>query len=131
MRSRWISDQPRPNVSLRDSIETDPAQGRPVCDHARMTSARPQSPIERISAPVLLRLHALPRWAFPAFTAVLLVGGLVTTNVVISTMSFGLLTLFLGWLIALSWQILPWSARLMRLAVIGSLIFLCIDRLTA
>lgn len=91
-------------------------------------SARPRSALERLSTPALLRLHAMPRWAFPAFTALLLVGGLLVPNSAVAAVLLGLLALSLAWLVALSWPRLNALARLMRVAVIGGLVFVIVNR---
>ena len=59
------------------------------------------SALQRFSAPILLRLHGMPRWLFPIFTALLLVGGLLINNTIIATALLGALTLILLWLVAL------------------------------
>lgn len=87
------------------------------------------SRLQRASTPVLLRLHRAPRWLLPVLTAVLMFGGLFTSNAVISALLFALLGVFLAWLVALSWNLLTPGARLMRLAVIGSIAFVVVSRL--
>lgn len=90
--------------------------------------ARPRTALERLSAPVLLRLHGMPRWLFPFLTGILLVGGLMVTNLIIATIFLTLLMLMLLWLIALSWPLLSVVARLMRSAVLVSLLLVTIAR---
>ncbi len=92
-------------------------------------SARPRSTVERISAPIVLRLHGLPRWLFPLFTALLLVGGLMVANGAVGAILLSLLALLLLWLIALSWPLLSPLARLMRLAVLIGLCLVIVNRL--
>lgn len=91
--------------------------------------ARPRSAVERFSAPILLRLHGLPRWLFPLFTALLLLGGLMVGNAVLAAVLLSVLLLLLLWLIALSWPLLTPLARLMRLAVLVGLGFVIVNRL--
>ena len=90
--------------------------------------ARPRTALERVSTPILIRLHGMPRWLFPLLTAVLLVGGLLATNAVVAVVLLGLLMLLLLWLIALSWPLLTPVARLMRAAVVLSLAFVVVAR---
>ena len=92
-------------------------------------AARPRSPLERMSAPVLLRLHGMPRWIVPFVTAVLLVGGLLTSNAILAAVLVGLLLLLLLWLVALSWPLLSVFARLLRGAVIVGLVMVIIGRI--
>lgn len=90
--------------------------------------ARPRTRLEQWSAPVLLRLHGMPRWLFPFVTGILLVGGLMVANPVIAAIFLSLLLLMLLWLIALSWPLLSPVARLMRGAVLLSLLMVIIAR---
>ncbi len=84
------------------------------------TSSRPsggaRSAVERASRPVLLRLTALPR-ALPFLTllAVLVVGLLIGGGVGVGATA--LVTVFVGWLMYLSWPRLTTAERLGRLAV--------------
>lgn len=94
----------------------------------KATPARPRTRIETWSTPALLRLHALPRWAFPLFTAALLVGGLLVPNGMLAAALLTVLLLLLAWLISLSWPLLRPLPRLMRLAVIGGLVMVIVGR---
>lgn len=75
-----------------------------------------RSAVERASRPVLLRLTALPR-AVPFLTllALLVVGLLVGGGV--GAGATALVTVFVGWLMYLSWPRLTTAERLGRLAV--------------
>lgn len=86
------------------------------------------SALHRWSAPVLLRMHGWPRWLFPIFTALLLVGGLVIPSAAVSAVLLSLLALVLLWLIALSWPILKPAPRIMRLLVLGALVLATVQR---
>ncbi len=86
------------------------------------------SALHRWSAPILLRLHGWPRWLFPVFTAVLLVGGLMASNTVVATLLLAMLSLILLWLIAISWPVLKPVPRLMRLLVLGALLVVTVQR---
>lgn len=86
------------------------------------------SALQRYSAPLLLRMHGLPRWLFPVFTALLLVGGLLVPNAIAATVLLSLLGLILLWLVALSWPILRPIARLMRVLVLGALVMVIVGR---
>lgn len=91
-------------------------------------SARPQSAVQRLSAPVLLRLHRLPRWTLPLVTAALLVGGLGTPPGWVPVLFLVPLGALLVWLLSLSWALLTPIARLMRLAVVVALVLLTVGR---
>ena len=86
------------------------------------------SALQRYSAPILVRLHGLPRWLFPIFTAALLVGGLLVPNAVAATVLLSALALVLLWLIALSWPVLRPIPRIMRLLVLGALVMVIVGR---
>ncbi len=103
-----------------------PAPSRPS---RAAQAARPRSAVQRISAPVLLRLHGLPRWLFPVFTALLLLGGLMVPSAAIAAFLLCLLLLLLLWLVALSWPLLTPLARVMRLAVLVGLGFVIVNRI--
>lgn len=88
---------------------------------AKAEPQRPRSALERFSAPLLLRLHGTPRWAFPLLTAALLLGGLLVPTPWLAALLLALLMLLLAWLVALSWPLLSPTARIMRLLVLGGL----------
>lgn len=93
-----------------------------------VTRVNKTSALQRYSAPLLVRLHGLPRWLFPIVTAALLVGGLLVTTPVLAVVLLSLLALILLWLVALSWPILSPIARLMRLLVLGALVMVIVGR---
>lgn len=86
------------------------------------------SALHRWSAPILLRLHGWPRWLFPVFTALLLVGGLMVPNTILATVLLAVLSLILLWLIAISWPVLKPLPRLMRVLVLGALVLVTVQR---
>lgn len=88
------------------------------------------SKFQQFSAPILLFIHSLPRWVFPVFTALLLLGGLFVANGVIGGVLLLLLAVVLGWLVALSWSLLTPTARVMRVLVLGVTIGYAIGRFT-
>ena len=78
--------------------------------------------VERASAPVLLWLSSRPRFLLPALVAVLLVGGLAAPAAYGLPM-LAVLTLLLGWLSYLSWPVVAGRQRLVRVAMLGLLLF--------
>ena len=82
------------------------------------TNAPKPNKLHVISAPILLFIHSLPRVVFPLFTAALLLGGLFATNSTIGGVLLLSVGLILGWLIALSWQLLTPTARVVRSLVL-------------
>lgn len=81
------------------------------------------SPLQRVSLPVLTRLSALPKWLIVVVMASLLVLGMVQTGSLawLGALILGLLALFFLWLLLLSWPVVPWSGRIMRLVVVVAL----------
>ena len=80
---------------------------------ANSKSPKPNN-LHKISAPILLFIHSLPRLVFPIFTAAILLGGLFATSSVLGGSLLLLLGLILAWLIALSWTLLTPIARIVR-----------------
>ena len=70
------------------------------------------------SAPALLFIHRLPKFAFPLFTAALLLGGLWVAQDFVGGGLLLCLGLLLMWLVALSWQLLAWPARITRVVLL-------------
>lgn len=76
------------------------------------------SKFEKWSAPILLFIHGLPTWAFPLFTATLLLTGLFVTNGTVGGLLLTAVGLILGWLVALSWRLLAPTARVIRVLML-------------
>ena len=77
--------------------------------------------VERRSFPMLVILNRLPRWLVVVVLAAMLVTGLVLTGdfAWIGGILLLIITGFLFWLLVLAWPVLPTSARLIRLVVVG------------
>ena len=86
--------------------------------------------LEKVSAPILLKLHSWPRYVFPLLLGSVLVAGLFFSNPLISSALLGLVSLTLLWLVALSWPLLTSPQRLIRTLLIAALIFYAISRAT-
>ncbi len=93
-----------------------------MCHDCLMTK-RKATWLEKISAPILLKIHSWPRFVFPLLLASALLGGLFVTSPVISGLLLGLVGLTLLWLVALSWPLLTNSQRLIRSLLIVVLLF--------
>lgn len=81
------------------------------------------SSLQRFSAPILLFIHSLPRWVFPLFTGVLLLAGLFVPSGIIGGILLAMLGLILGWLVALSWPLLPNGSRIIRVIMLAVTFF--------
>lgn len=88
------------------------AAGRPA-----RPAAPPPSPararLNRASAPLLIRMHALPRWVVPVVMGLLLAGGLFVSGW-LGTLMLAIVTAFITWLFALSWPVLTPGGRMAR-----------------
>lgn len=78
--------------------------------------------IERFSAPLLISLNRLPKFLVPIFVAVLLVVGLYQKNA-LGLVCISLVALFIIWLSYLAWPVLEARAKVVRLVMIGLLLF--------
>ncbi|MFM8212488.1 MAG: DUF6703 family protein [Actinomycetes bacterium] len=95
-----------------------------------------QKYVAKVSSPFLVRLHALPRWVIPILmTFLLLVGLLANPNETwgfwIGFFGLMFIAVFLGWLLILSWMILVPTSRLLRILVIGLLLYASFSRFTS
>lgn len=101
------------------------AAGAPSPARAQQQSAgtsETRSLLNRVSAPILLAMHALPRWVVPVIMGLLLAGGLFLSGPWnwLGAVLLGLVTLIVLWLYVLSWPVLPPAGRVGRaLVVIG------------
>ena len=71
-----------------------------------------------LSAPALQFLHGLPRWIFPVFTSLLLLGGLMVGNGIVGGLLLVIVGLLLLWLVLLSWNLLNGAARFTRVILL-------------
>lgn len=83
----------------------------------------------RRSYAVLKRLHAMPRWAVPLATAVLVFVGLYA-GPTIGGLCLLAVAGFLGWLAYLGWPQLSGGARVLRMLVLGVLGGVALARLS-
>ena len=89
--------------------------------------------LEKVSAPYLVRLHALPRWVLPIFMTALLLIGLFANPDATAGFWLGLVSMLiivgiLAWLLALSWPLLSSSSRVLRTFVALVLFAITLDR---
>lgn len=85
---------------------------------------------ERASAPVILYLARLPRWAFPLLMAILLIAGLMVSSGIVGGLLLVLLVLTLIWLTALSWPALSLTGRILRVVTIAAAVAVAYARFT-
>lgn len=118
------SNRPRPRKSASRRPAPPAARTRaPRPNEARRPAAAGPAPrgfrggLERASLPLITFLHGAPRWLVGAVPGVLLLAGLLVP-VPWGPVLLGIVTLFILWLLALSWPRLETSARLMRTGVV-------------
>ena len=80
--------------------------------------------LERFSAPLLLRLHAMPRWLVPILLAVFLFVGLIASGpwAILGAVLLGVDALFVAWLSVLAWPVLTPGSRIARVVVVVALV---------
>jgi len=83
--------------------------------------------VEASSAPLLLRLHTMPRFLVPLLLVSSLLLGFMTTGI-ISYFALLFVALFVTWLLFLSWPLLEPRARILRSAVVVMLLAVIVSR---
>lgn len=83
--------------------------------------------LETASAPLLVRLHTMPRFLVPLLLVSSLLLGFMTTGIV-SYVALLFVALFVSWLLFLSWPLLEPGARLLRSAVVVMLLGVILSR---
>lgn len=128
-------DQPRKKGSMPDGVRgpggpptassgstgTGPGSARLPMGAPGSSSAR--QTLERVSYPILARLHSMPRWIIVIAPAVLLFLGLILSGPFawLGGLCLLLVWVFVAWLTALSWPALTPGSRLFRLLVVLAL----------
>ena len=101
--------------------------GGPPREPAKRPAARRAAPpgsarvgLERRSYPALVALTRVPRWLIVVLMAVCLFLGLIQTGDLawLGAILLGIVAVFLGWLLALSWPVLGPGSRLIRLVTV-------------
>lgn len=88
-----------------------PSPAVPVVTHSALRKR-----VTDMSAPVLLRIHGLPKFLVPGLIAVLMLLGLFL-SAPYSGIALTVVSLFIGWLMYLSWPLLDAKSRVIRLSV--------------
>jgi len=118
--------QRRPgNPANRSGTPAKPAQATPASTGLSM-----RRKFESRSAPFILILSQLPRWAFPLLMGVFLVAGLLVPIAWLGGLLLLVLSLFLLWLTTLSWPVLTVSGRLLRSVTIAAALAVTYARFT-
>lgn len=135
-----MSNRSKPTARNRGGSRSTGSGGRPRNTGRQAPKSKPAQPVEpvlstnpwrrrleRASAPVLLRLHYAPRWFLSVVMIGLLLLGLFVPGPVAAVFLL-LVALMITWLLALSWPALTTGNRVMRLLIIGMLLFSALIR---
>jgi hypothetical protein len=88
-----------------------PTPAVPVVTHSLLRKR-----ITNLSAPFLLRIHGLPKFLVPSLIAVFMLLGLFLEPPY-SGISLTVVSVFIGWLMYVSWPLLDSKSRLIRILV--------------
>ncbi|MFZ0323742.1 MAG: DUF6703 family protein [Actinomycetes bacterium] len=83
---------------------------------------------QRWSAPLLVRLTAMPRWSFVIVLAVVTFAGLMLDGI-LGGLLLLLLAALLAWLAALGWPTYNVAARLLRVVVVALVLYVAASKL--
>ncbi|MDA9913105.1 hypothetical protein N9D66_01440 [Candidatus Nanopelagicales bacterium] len=114
------SSQAGKNRASNNPNRPQPKLGRPTRDAPAAPSVGLRRKIEIKTGPALIMMHSMPRWILPVGLALFLFLGLILGGswAWLGAIFLGMIAVFLGWLLILSWPMLSVSSRLIRLAVV-------------
>ncbi len=95
-----------------------PPASRPTGGPTRTRPGGLRAAVERVSYPLLVRLHSLPRWLVTGAMALLLVAGLLAPPPY-GTVCLALIVAVVGWLTYLAWHQGERSRRVIRLVALA------------
>ena len=117
------------NTGVRGPSGPPPRGSAPAPKAKSASSSGPgRQGLERKSFPILVRLHRVPRWLLVIFTALALFLGLIQTGDLawLGSVLLLLVACFLGWLLVLSWPVIGFVSRLLRLVVVIAVVGIAI-----
>ena len=111
------------NPARRATGPTGSGRSTGPSQRTRPAQAGFRSSLEQFSTPLLIRMHAMPRWVIPVVMGLLLTAGLFLSGpwAWLGALFMVLLGVFLGWLFLLSWPVLSPGAKAARVLVVGAL----------
>ena len=83
--------------------------------------------VEKVSRPILVRLHAMPQMLVPLITIVLLGVG-VLAPLPVGLVALALVLVFVGWIAYLSWPVAGVGGRIWRVLIVVLIIALAVVR---
>lgn len=113
--------RPRPPGARSRTATAD----RPVARAATGTQPpRARRRLERVSTPLLIRLHTVPRWLLGVVLGLLLLAGLGFTGPLswLGGVCILLIVAFVAWLSALAWPVLTGGSRVARVIVVAAIL---------
>lgn len=116
----------RAEAPSRPAGSDRPGTRRPVTPQTRRTT---RGRFEALSARPLVLMSRLPRWLVPVMLAILLVAGLAISGP-LGAILLAVLALFLGWLVFVSWPVLPATTRVIRLVVVVGILGVAVLQVT-
>jgi hypothetical protein len=116
----------RAEAPSRPTGSDRPDTRRPIPPQTRRTT---RGRFEALSARPLVLMSRLPRWLVPVMLAILLVAGLAISGP-LGAILLAVLALFLGWLVFVSWPVLPATTRIIRLVVVVGILGVAVLQVT-
>ena len=115
MSNKSRRNQPRPSGS-----RPQPKVGRPTREAPTTPATGWRRKLEIKTGPLLVMMHSMPRWILPVALAALLFFGLLLSGTWawLGSLCLLVISVFLGWLLALSWPMLSNGSRTLRLVVV-------------
>ena len=105
----------------------EPADKKPT-PRSRNQAPTDATAFQRFSAPLLVGLSGIPRWAFVIGLAATTFAGLAIEGVVGGVLLL-VVAVFLGWLAALGWPSYTLPARILRVAVVALVAYVAATKL--
>lgn len=102
--------------------------GEMPTDHRDQRNDSEPGPLQRVSAPLLVQLSRVPKWALLIAVLALTIGGLLQENVIGGVLLL-VLAAFAAWLAVLGWPRMSPVGRLLRLLVVGLVLYAAFTRL--
>ncbi|MEQ7125063.1 DUF6703 family protein [Actinopolymorpha sp. B11F2] len=117
------SERRRPRRPTRPDVRRTVSSGPHSPRQSRTTSAAPaasgfRARVEKVSYPLLVRLHTLPRWLVALIPVALLLGGLTAPRPY-SSVCLAALVLVMGWVAYLAWHHGDRLRRVFRVVALG------------
>lgn len=129
-----MSNKSRRNTRGGQPAKHQPgAAARPTRTVVAPAASDRRRQLERASAPLLIKLHDLPRWLVPVTVSMLLFVGLVLQGGIpgiVGGLMILVVAVFVGWLTALSWPILQPLSKVIRVLVVAAMFGLVILKVT-